>query len=120
MLGAQVRESTVGKVPLGVVIPTYQRPEALVECLRHLEAQTWKAFEVIVVDDGSADDTRAVVEAYRAQTALRLRYLRQENAGPARARNYAVSQLEAEVCVLIGDDIFASPEFVERHLEFHW
>jgi glycosyltransferase involved in cell wall biosynthesis len=112
-------DATVETVPVGVVIPTYQRPAALLECLRHLEAQTWKAFEVIVVDDGSEDDTRAVVEAYQAGSSLRLRYLWQENAGPARARNHAVSQLLAEICILIGDDIFASPQFVEHHLEFH-
>jgi glycosyltransferase involved in cell wall biosynthesis len=111
--------ATKGEVPIGVVIPTFNRPEALVECLRHLEAQTWRSFEVIVVDDGSTDETAAALEAYQGRSELRLRYLRQKNSGPAKARNYAVSQMVAEVCLLIGDDIFPSPEFVERHLAFH-
>jgi len=106
-------------MPVGVIVPTFNRSAALAECLRHLEAQTWKAFELIVVDDGSSDDTAAVVEAFRAESALRLRYLRQQNAGPARARNYAAREMCAPVCILVGDDIFPRPEFVERHLEFH-
>lgn len=105
--------------PLGVVIPTYNRADVLLRCLRHLEAQTWSNFEVIVVDDGSTDDTRRQIEIYATQTSLSLRYLHQENSGPARARNYAISLLRSEICLLIGDDILASPDFVQQHLTLH-
>ncbi len=105
--------------PIGVVIPTYNRADVLLRCLRHLEAQIWKDFEVVVVDDGSTDDTRRQIEAYAAQTSLQLQYRRQENSGPARARNYAISLLRSQVCLLIGDDILASPDFVQQHLTLH-
>ena len=105
--------------PIGVVVPTYNRPDVLRLCLRHLERQTWTDFEVVVVDDGSSPATREAVEAHAAAGPLALRFVRQENSGPARARNLAVSLLRSEVCLLIGDDILAHPELVERHLALH-
>ena len=116
---AEARVSIRMSFPLGVVIPTYNRADVLIRCLRHLEAQIWKNFEVVVVDDGSTDGTCRQIEEYAAYTSLSLRYVRQENSGPARARNYAVSLLKSQVCLLIGDDILVSPDFVQQHLTLH-
>jgi glycosyltransferase involved in cell wall biosynthesis len=105
--------------PLGVVIPTYNRCDALAQCLSHLENQTWKDFEVVVLDDGSTDSTQMLMESYLKKTPLAVRYARQDNGGPAKARNLGISMLQSPVCVLIGDDIFASPTLVERHMNWH-
>ncbi len=104
---------------LAVAIPTYNRIEVLLRCLAHLEKQTISGFEVILVDDGSTDTTRERIEQYRSATPLPLRYLYQQNSGPARARNMALDNAEAEVSVFIGDDIFATPTFLEEHVRFH-
>lgn len=108
------------KLTLGVVIPTYNRSDALLESLTHLETQTYKDFEVVVVDDGSTDSTQLVMESYLTKTPLSIRYARQNNSGPAKARNLAISMLHATICFMIGDDIFASPTLVERHIALHW
>jgi glycosyltransferase involved in cell wall biosynthesis len=105
--------------PLGIVIPTCNRSDALLECLAHLENQTYKDFEVVVIDDGSTDSTPKVMESYIARTQLSIRHSRQDNGGPAKARNRAISMLQAPVCLMIGDDIFASPNLVERHMTCH-
>jgi GT2 family glycosyltransferase len=105
--------------PIGVIIPTYNRAEVLVRALEQLEAQTWTDFEVIVVDDGSTDATPQVMEEFRHRTKLDLQYLSQPNSGPARARNQAIRVLRAPVCLMIGDDIFASPNLVLTHLQLH-
>ncbi|MCU1322063.1 MAG: glycosyl transferase family 2 [Acidobacteriaceae bacterium] len=102
-----------------VVIPTYNRVQALLTCLQHLERQTWTDFEVFVVDDGSTDSTVAEIEHYRQHTPLQLRFLHQRNSGPARARNLAISLTESPLCIIIGDDIFPSPDFVKVHHDFH-
>ena len=104
---------------LGIVIPTHNRSTALLKCLACLEAQTFRDFEVVVVDDGSIDDTPERMAAYQARTPLRIRYVRQENAGPAKARNLAISILEPVLCLMLGDDIFASPTLVEKHVQLH-
>jgi hypothetical protein len=102
-----------------VVIPTYNRISHLGQCLAHLEAQTCRNFEVIVVDDGSSDGTREWLEAYSARAPMPFRALHQTNAGPARARNLAISQMRSALCVMIGDDTFPEPDFVQTHIAFH-
>ncbi len=104
---------------LGIVIPTHNRAEALLECLAHLEHQTFGDFEVVVVDDGSTDSTSAQVRAYMESTPLTMRYTAQQNSGPAKARNLGISLLQTPVCLLLGDDIFASPTLVQTHMKVH-
>ena len=71
---------------VSVVIATYNRAGLLPETLDSVLHQTFEAFEVIVVDDGSTDDTRKVVRSYGD----RIQYLYQENHGPSAARNLGV------------------------------
>src|SRR5215208_6900864 len=74
---------------VSVVVPSYNYGHLIRETLESLAAQTYAAWECVVVDDGSADDTRAVVEAYAA-TDPRVRYVRQENARQGAARNNGI------------------------------
>jgi glycosyltransferase involved in cell wall biosynthesis len=104
---------------LGILIPTYNRPDALLTCLAHLERQTFKDFEVVVVDDGSTDSTPQRMGAYLSKTPLQIRYVAQKNSGPAKARNVGISMLDTRVCLIIGDDIFASPTLAEQHMKLH-
>ena len=105
--------------PLAVVVPTYNRCSTLQQCMDHLEQQARKDFEVVIVDDGSTDATEALVGEYLTRTPLAVRYLRQQNCGPARARNLAISTIQAPVTLLIGDDIFPAPQFTAIHLQLH-
>ena len=102
-----------------VIIPTYNRSSALLECLAHLERQCFREFEVVTVNDGSTDGTQAALAVYAGQTQLAMRCLRQANSGPARARNRAIQIARAPICLMIGDDIFASPQLVETHFKLH-
>jgi glycosyltransferase involved in cell wall biosynthesis len=104
---------------LTVIVLTYNRSRVLRLCLDHLEAQTDKDFEVVVVNDGSTDDTEAVLSAYQDRGCLRLRHVKQANKGPSAARNLGIASATTELCVLIGDDILVAPDFVEMHRQFH-
>lgn len=112
-------EEALTTEPLGIVIPTHNRSAALLECLAHLENQTFNDFEVVVVDDGSTDTTPEQIAVYQAHTPLHIRYVRQENRGPAKARNLGISMLGTPLCLMLGDDIFASPTLVQRHVQAH-
>ena len=105
-------------VQISVVLPTYNRKEKLLECLSSLERQTCPpdTFEVIVVDDGSADGTPAAVREYLTQTRLRLRYIQGEHAGPGMARNTGVQQAGGEVIAFIEDDVIAEEHWLEHAL----
>lgn len=104
---------------LGIVIPTHNRSDALMQCLAHLERQTFTDFEVVVVDDGSTDETQIQMHDYLQRSPLAIRYVGQKNAGPAKARNLGVSLLDAPLCLFLGDDIFVSPTFVASHTKLH-
>jgi GT2 family glycosyltransferase/glycosyltransferase involved in cell wall biosynthesis len=104
---------------ISVVIPTCNRSRKLRACLDALAAQTIlpQEFEVIVVDDGSTDETEAVVRA--STYTFPLRYLRQANSGPGAARNAGVREAIGETVLFLGDDIVADARLLESHLEAH-
>jgi len=106
---------------VSVVIPTFNRSRTLLRVLRALEAQTVgpQAFEVFVVDDGSQDGTPSAVEQFAAQASLELRYIRQQNSGPAAARNRGIAASKGALVVFLGDDTIPAPEFLEEHLRYH-
>ena len=66
-----------------VIIPTYNRAELLRAALKSVFAQTFRDFELVVVDDGSTDQTKAVV----SDVGEGVRFIRQKNQGPGAARN---------------------------------
>ncbi|MCL4517127.1 MAG: glycosyltransferase [Firmicutes bacterium] len=102
-----------------VIIPTFNRRVILEKSLKSLFRQTCPParYEIIVIDDGSTDQTRQMVEAL--QPPCRLEYRHQEHAGPASARNAGVSLANADLLIFIDSDIVVAPEFVEEHLEAH-
>lgn len=94
-----------------VVIPTFARPEKLAETLRALDRQDYTGFEVIVVDDGSPQQvTRKNLPTSDRFT---LRILRQENRGPAAARNLGAQQASGEILLFTDDDCLPQPQWVE-------
>ncbi|HKP15860.1 MAG TPA: glycosyltransferase [Gemmatimonadaceae bacterium] len=92
-----------------VVVPTYQRPASLARCLDALVAQTLDRarFEVIVVDDGSAEPPRGIVASVAASIDVRL--IEQANAGPATARNAGAQASRGAYIVFTDDDCRPDP-----------
>lgn len=101
---------------VSVVIPAYNYARYLPEAVDSVLAQTYANFEVIVVDDGSTDDTRAVVERY---TDPRVRYVWQQNQGLSAARNTGISEATRElVAFLDADDLWKPEHLAEAVAEF--
>jgi glycosyltransferase involved in cell wall biosynthesis len=102
---------------ISVIVPTYNRKATLRRCLEALAAQTLPAdeFEVIVVDDGSTDDTQEFLR--KLQTPFRLTRLEQKNQGAGAARKLAVEQARGEYLLLINDDTIAFPDLLQEHLQ---
>lgn len=89
---------------VSVVIPAYNYADFLPETLQSIIGQTYAPIETIVVDDGSTDDTRAVVESFANHP---ITYLSQPNAGQAAARNYGIRTARGEfVAFCDADDVW--------------
>jgi glycosyltransferase involved in cell wall biosynthesis len=108
-------------VTLSVVIATYNRRDTLEVTLACLCRQTLPAdqFEVIVVDDGSTDNTRAMVEALIGRVPYRLRYFHHANRGPGATENRGIREASADLVLMIADDIHAEPTMLEHHVRWH-
>ena len=91
---------------ISVVIPTYNRKPLLKLCLDALTVQTYPKshYEVIVVDDGATDGTEDFIKEYVNKTIINIKYLKQENGGPARARNNGIRNAKGEFVVFTDDD----------------
>jgi glycosyltransferase involved in cell wall biosynthesis len=87
---------------VGIVIPSYNRAAYLPGCLECIFAQTYQDYEIIIVDDGSTDDTHAVLEPWIR--AGKVRYIRQENAGPGTARNRGARETTASLIAFLDSD----------------
>ena len=109
---------------LSVIIPTHNRADTLKICLERLMAQEGADFEVIVVDDGSKDNTAEIVKSFVRSPAFHpnvvLKYLKQPNPlGRAAARNNGVKNATGDIIIFIGDDIFVEPGWLKEHADFH-
>ena len=106
---------------LSVVVPTYNRRELLEFTLSSLARQdiSRERFEVIVVDDGSDDDTREAVNRYSDYLNLKHRF--QENTGyrPGSARNLGIVNAEGEVCLFLDSGVVLQSSCLREHIVMH-
>ena len=101
-----------------VIVPVYNRPEEVDELLQSLTEQSSTDFETIIVEDGSTQPCREVVDKYRER--LQIQYFFIENSGPAGARNYGIKQANGEYLIFFDSDCIIPSEYfqiVEKALE---
>jgi len=97
---------------VSAIIPTYNRAKLVGEAVESVLAQTYRNLEVIVVDDGSSDDTIASLKRYGS----RIRVLTQSNAGPAAARNHGIRLSHGELVAFLDSDDLWLPTKIERQV----
>lgn len=108
---------------VSTVIPTYNSAKSVVRAVESVLAQTWPVQEIIVVDDGSQDDTRSVMEPFSD----RVRYVHQDNAGSSAARNTGIEQATGDwIAFLDADDTWRPTKMemqisvLEEHPNLAW
>jgi glycosyltransferase involved in cell wall biosynthesis len=95
---------------VSIILPTYNRAHFLPEAVGSVLAQTYRNWELIVVDDGSTDHTREVAEGYGDE---RIRYLYQANKGCSAARNLGIKNSRGEFIAFLDSDDMWLPERLE-------
>ena len=86
-----------------IIVPVYNRPDEVDELLESLTHQTFKQFEVIIVEDGSKNDCRSVVEKYSG--ALDIHYYYKDNSGPGQSRNYGAERSKGDYLIVLDSDV---------------
>ena len=112
--------STAAACPLfSILIPTFNRGHLLARALESAERQTFRDFEVVIIDDGSTDGTRDLVQKWQQRAPFPIVYHWQENQGKHGAHNTALAFLRGFFTVILDSDDVLVPNALER-LKFHW
>jgi teichuronic acid biosynthesis glycosyltransferase TuaG len=101
---------------VSVVMPAYNAGRYVTESVRSVQAQSYAGWELIIVDDGSTDDTAEVAVGLAASDS-RVRYVRRENGGQAAARNTGLREARGDVVAFLDSDDLWLPGKLERQLE---
>jgi glycosyltransferase involved in cell wall biosynthesis len=101
---------------VNVIIPTYNRSALLQKAIDSVLNQTHVNLELIVVDDGSDDDTGALLDRYKKKSAKKILVIHQNNKGPAAARNRGISESSAEYIAFLDSDDWLHPEKIGLQL----
>jgi len=100
-----------------VIIPTYNRADEINELLNSLLNQTIddSLFEILIVDDGSTDNTKEIVNKIKSKSSLNITFLRQDHKGPGEARNYGMQEAKGEYFLFIDSDCIADKNWLTAY-----
>ena len=99
---------------LTVIVTAYNEEKYIVDCLRSLENQTFKDFDLIIVDDGSTDKTLDILNSYLKITDMNMKILTQENSGVSIARNNALKYVDSDFIKFLDGDDFLQKDALEK------
>jgi len=98
---------------VSVIIPTYNRANLLSDAINSILVQTYQNLEIIIVDDGSTDNTKDLVSEFIQKSGKKIRYIHQDNAGPAAACNNGIRNSKGRLISFLDSDDLWLPIFLE-------
>ena len=101
---------------VSIIVPTYNRAHLISECIGDVIAQTFTKWELLLVDDGSTDNTAEVAATLAQQSEGRLTYLPKENGGSNKARNYGAERARGQYLIFFDSDDRVSPDWLENFM----
>jgi glycosyltransferase involved in cell wall biosynthesis len=105
---------TETKPLVSVIMPAYNAAEYIAQAIDSVLRQDYRNFELIIINDGSTDDTGKIIEGFRDD---RIKYFSQENRGPAATCNIGIKKSAGEYIVRLDSDDMITPDFLGRHIE---
>jgi len=94
-----------------IIIPLYNRPQEIKELLESLTLQTYKEFEVLVIEDGSANDAAEIVKSFEDK--LNIKYYVKENGGQGFARNFAFERANGDYFIIFDSDCLIPQDYLQ-------
>ena len=98
---------------ISVIVPVYNVEKFLAQCLESLVLQTYKNLEIIIVDDGSSDNSYKIYKKY-AKSDSRIQIIKQKNAGVSAARNTGLASATGEYVHFIDSDDYIDIDYYEK------
>ena len=98
---------------VSIIVPVYNVQNSVARCLESICAQTWKNIEIILINDGSKDESLAVCESFRAKDP-RVVLVDKENSGVSDTRNCGLTLAQGEYVQFVDSDDYIEPDFTER------
>ena len=94
-----------------IIVPAYNASDYIEKCVRSLIAQTYSPIELILVDDGSTDNTLSILKTFKDAVIIH-----KENGGSSSARNAGLSVAKGRYIMFVDSDDWVEPDFVETHM----
>src|SRR5689334_10974235 len=101
---------------ISVIIPIYNEEKSIKDCLESLDKQSFRDFEVILIDDGSTDKTSVILLNLKI-TNFKFQILKQNHLGPGVARNLGAKNAKGEILVFVDADMIFDKDFLEKLTE---
>lgn len=103
----------INNYKISVVLPTYNRANTIKKSIDSILGQSFKDFELIIIDDGSTDNTKNLIEEYKDN---RIKYFYQKNSGACSARNYGIKMAQGDYIAFIdSDDIWHEDKLQKQY-----
>jgi len=115
LLNKKIKNKEKFHVRMSVLIPTYNGAKQLTECIDSIVSQkTGFKWELILVDDGSTDETTCLIKGYVDLFPYGVKYCKLKHSGPSTARNAGIKISSGEVLLFLDNDVRLPPNFLER------
>jgi glycosyltransferase involved in cell wall biosynthesis len=111
-------DDAINTVPVSVVIPTFNGGEQIRNVIDALKKQSFRDFEIIVVNDGSTNNTKNILEEIKINN-TNIKIFEQPNKGRASSRNLGAANAQGHLLVFYDDDVRPVEESIKKHVEFH-
>ena len=102
---------------VSIITPCYNGSRYVAETIESVLAQTYQSWEMLVVDDGSKDNSAAIIQSY-VEKDSRIRLIQQPNGGSANARNHGIREAQGQYIALLDADDLWKPEFLAEQISF--
>ena len=103
---------------ISVIIPTYNRGKLLHRCLKSLDRQIFKNFEVIICDDASTDNTKTIVDSFKNSLKIRYFLINNNSGGPAKPRNIGIKKSKGKYVAFLDSDDYWDKYKLKKCIKF--
>lgn len=109
----KMRRIIMEKIKISVIVPVFNAEKYLKMCLNSLVSQTLKNIEIICIDDGSTDNSLAILDKFKSKDD-RIKIIKQKNYGVSMARNNGISEAQGEYIGFVDADDWVDKDFFEK------